>query len=221
MNIAIGSIWRDSMPYMRTALDQMERLARLLEARHDAPVFFWCENASTDTTASSLAGFEWPHLLRSAVDDCPYFPSKDLPERWRHLAWVGNHVLEAIPDSADVFLYVESDLEWDPEDMVRLIDATQHDPVVAAANLRPDGFLYDQWGTRNLSGGCFPVDAPKMWSEPFHVSSAAGCTAMRGHIARGTRFQPEDCYVGWCRDIREQGHPILLDPSIQVTHPRR
>lgn len=225
MKVAVGSMWRDSMSYIDTALAQYDEFARLLHGLGHDVSFVFVEGDSIDDTPIRLKEFADTHRVELVTrsDGCRYFPSADDPDRWRHLAWCSNGTLEHIPDDADVFVYVESDLLWNPADMLRLVSLTEQWPVVAAANVHPDGRWYDIWGTA-IDGENFtsnPPHHPRFTGDPIHVDSAAGCTAMRAAIARATRFQPEDCYRGWCRDIRSKGWDIVLNPSIRVVHPPR
>lgn len=230
MRLAVGSMFRDSGSYIRqTLFEQFDGLGQLLKDRGDEVVFLTVENDSTDDTAYQLKEFaacgHWPVHLIERSDGCPHHPSVDRGDRWRHLAWVANAALEELDEvEADQFLYVESDLAWDPRDLLRLVDESQH-VAVSACNVMADGRWYDTWGTRrdglwfyatppfhpdltmpeNVSGGLFRVD------------SACGATALPAEVARKTRFQPEDCYVGWCRQIREH-LDLYLDTEVKVVH---
>lgn len=226
MRVAIGSMFRDSGAYVqRTLFEQMHGLGDLLRQRGDEVVFVFVENDSTDDTFYWLNEFGGCGHDRAVLvqrhDDCPYFPSVDRVERWRHLAWVANATLEELDGlDADRFLYVESDLQWDPHDLLRLIDQADG-KAMTAQNVMAGGQHFDTWGTR-CNGVRF---AP---SHPYHpaytgammqVESSCGATALPAEIARECRFQPEDCYVGLNRQIREKGLELWLDPSIKVIHP--
>lgn len=215
-------MWRDSAGYVDDALHRFRQLADLLNIRGDRVEFVFAENSSKDHTADRLRLFgrtHRSHIIQRA-DNCPYWPSIDTPERWRHLAWVQNGVLENIGADADVFLYVESDLTWNPTDLVVLIDHTTEWPVAAAMNMRRDGRYYDIHGTRR-NGQRFTADHPyhqDFNGAPLTVDSVGGALAMRAAIARNTRI-PETGYVGWCHTIGELGYPIMLCPDVKVIHP--
>lgn len=225
MIVAAGSMWRNMAATAAAQLDRWYNLHRALETRGDSLVCLFVENDSTDDTWHHLHEFaacgHVPTILEQVSDGCPHWPSTDHPDRWRHLAWVANHtlsMLDAVPD-ADVFLYCESDLGWTVEDMVRLIDSVGERRAVAAANMTGDRW-YDSWGTRK-DGVFFTGPAPyhpAFTGEPMVVDSTCGAIALEVDIARRTRFQPEDCYVGWCREIGEIT-PVWLDPRIKVQHP--
>lgn len=223
--ICVGSMWRDSTAYIDRTLDQMARLAKEFDARGDQVRFVWAENASVDDTPARLKAFDAaPSMIVERVDGCPYWPSVDDRVRWRHLAWVANATLEQVDENDDVFLYVESDLAWEPATLVALVDHLATVDVVSPLNMRADGSYYDRWGSRGLDGRRFTPQPP------FHpdlvtpdglveVQSIAGCTAMVADVARMTRFDTDDCYVGWNRVMRLAGFRIWCDPTLQVVHP--
>lgn len=222
MKVAVGSMWRDSNKQGRIweQLVQYHHLALALRARGDSLTCLFVENDSTDDTAYQLREFgacgHVPTDLAYVHDDCPYWQSIDHPDRWRHLAWVANHTLDMLAeDDADRFIYVESDLRWEPATMLALLDHLDTVEVVSAVNLRPDGALFDTWGTLGLDG----IAPDLAGTSLIEVASAAGCTAMHADIGRTTRFQSEDCYRGWNRDMRDHGHTVWLDPTLTVTHP--
>lgn len=227
MNVVVASMFRDSQEYLWDYIGQIEGLRDLLEARGDRLRVVAIENDSTDETWANLD--LWGHgafcdlTLTKASDGCPYYPSLDLPDRWRHIAWVCNHALEHVDDRDDVLLYRESDLTATPETMLRLIDRLAEVDAISCPNLQGDRY-YDTWGSRK-DGVKFQREAPyhpalAEWAGGLiEMDSVASILAVKADIARKTRFQPEDGFVGWCRDIKAQGHKIWLDPSISVIHP--
>lgn len=223
MNVVVGSMFRDSVPYLDRAFDQYQRLAKELDAKGDHCRFLFVENDSADDTRQRLLDFDGDVEIIFRSDDCPYWPSVDVRERWRHLAWVANGVLENVLEEDDVVLYVESDLAWEPATMLRLLDHLNHVEVVSPLNMRADGTLYDRWGTRGMDGRRFTADPPHHLSLVgaeglVEIQSAAGCTAMLAEVARACRFSPDDCYVGLNRDIRLHGWNVWLDPTLEVVH---
>lgn len=230
VKVAIGSMWRDMGPLMRARIDQFYKLGAALKARGDDPVCIFVENDSKDITWSELYEFggcgHVNSILLRVSDECPYWPSVDHPDRWRHLAWVANHTMDEITDDIDVFLYVESDLMWSTSTMLGLIDqAVTEQAAVLACNRLANGQWYDIWGSRarGLRFGANPPHHPVLegWESGLvAVDSACGAIAMPGDVARQVRFQPEDCFVGLCRDIRAKGYGLFLDPSLEVIHPQ-
>lgn len=227
MKVMVGAMFRDSSKYLARTLHQYDLLAKEMDANGASVRFALVENDSIDDTRARLE--EWladkpdSHLvLRS--DDCPYFGSQDRPDRWRHLAWVANGVLEQVEPDDDAVVYCESDLAWETETILRLIEHLDAVDVVSPLNMREDGPYFDLWGSRGMDGRRFTMGAPHH-PDLAHadglvqVQSLAGCTAMVADVARMTRFAPEDCYVGWNRAMRLSGWSVWCDPSLKVVHP--
>lgn len=218
--IVVGSIWRDSAGYIDRSLAQFAALREALNRQGVECRFVFAENASTDDTFARLEAWRYPtDDLVAVADGCPYYPSVDIEARWRHIAWVCNHVMERVGE-CDQFIYVESDLRWDVDTMLTLLNYDVD--AVSPLNVKADGRYYDTWGSR-IGGVRFGHEPPFHPSLPADAlvpaDSIAGCTVMRGAIARQARFSPKDCYIGLCRDIRSKGYELWLDSSLQVTHP--
>jgi hypothetical protein len=45
------------------------------------------------------------------------------------------------------------------------------------------------------------------------------CVAIRGDLARKVNFPEYDVFIGWCRQVKEQGASIWLDCQLRVFHP--
>lgn len=228
MNVVVASMFRDSGAYLDRYWTQLNRLAHALFTRGDRLRWVAIENDSTDETPFMLD--EMTHNFVDAVmvrvhDDCPYWPSLDIQQRWQHIAWVCNHALDEVTDGDDALLYVESDLAWGVESMLTLLDDLATYDAVTAPNFHAErgGRYYDVWGSRGLDGTRFSGQAPYHPSLEgggiVELSSCASVLAVRADIARKTRFAPEDAFVGWCRDIRAQGWRIWMDLDAWVLHP--
>lgn len=229
MRVLVGSMFRDAESYIGRYRQQVDGLAKLLWDRGDDIRLVLVENDSIDNTPHEIhetAACGHINACHITVhDDCPYYPSVNHPHRWRHLAWVANHVLDEVSETDDRVLYVESDLAWDPHDMLRLIDRVDDQrPAWVAPNWHQTigGNWYDSWGTRGLDGRRWSMHPPHHsdWQpdEPFRVESMCGAIALSGDVARSVRFQPQDCFVGLCRDVRQRGHQVWCDPTCPVVH---
>jgi hypothetical protein len=212
-------------------VSQAAALRDALAARGDSLRGVWGEGDSNDRTATILAEKARKRALTFDLIDVshggPKFGSVNVEQRWRQISYCCNAVLDAIPQSADVVVYVESDLIWSAETMIALMDRLGPGiDVVAPMSMaygedRPR--FYDTWGHR--SGGVrFEPYAP------FHpaiaentlttLDSAGSCLVLKGHVAQTTRFTPPELgIVGWGDDINAQGYLFWLDPSTSVWHP--
>lgn len=227
MNVVLGSMFRDATGYLSTYFEQVEGLRTLLEDRGDRLRVVAVENDSRDDTHEVIDRWLFGHfadgVLIRAHDDCPYHPSVDIPERWRHHAWVANHVLEDLTDEDDVIVYVESDLIWDPVEMLALIDHTKDNKAWTASvfHRQRGARWYDSWGT-TLDGEPFHGMGPyhAAWGpETIRVDTCASVLACPVGLAQVTRFQPEDAFKGWCRDLYAHGTQVWLDTRLAVIHP--
>lgn len=190
----------------------------------------WGEGDSIDDTLVSLK-----HATRTypaKIVDCAHgggaYGSVVKAERFRQLAHVGNTIWAAIPADADVVVYVESDLIWQAETIMRLIDNVATgglDAVVPKIILRRAGWpahtFYDRWAYR-YRGQHFSHHRPYFQGykadQLTRIDSAGSCMAIRGELARKVNFPDDDVFVGLSRQIHEQGCSLWFDPALAVTH---
>jgi hypothetical protein len=230
MNVAVLSMFRDSADYLPKYLHQVNTLSELLHAKGDRLRVVAIENDSQDDTYRRLDRNlqHWPgSRLLKAHDDCPYYPSEDIPERWRHIAWVCNQLLDAVTENDDVVLYVESDLTWQPADMLELARlANLTGAVTAPSYFRvKGGRYYDTWGSRKNGirfsprfpyTDAWPQGDPKL----MKVDSCASVLAVRADIARETRFTVDDGFVGWSRSVAKRAiGGLQMHTGLAVIHP--
>lgn len=225
MNVVVGSMFRDAVPYLANYYWQCKQLRELLEERGHTVRFVAVENDSQDTTWDSLN--RWLHnecgTLVKAHDDCPYWPSVDHPDRWRHLAWVQNHILAELDDRDRVFAYLESDLKWEPAEIADLIcNVRDGEAWSVPIYLRErGGRYYDSWGSR-MAGAQLQQHPPyhPAWTptEPMVMDTVAAVIVVGAQVARQCRFAPEDGALGFCRDLKSLGVTIMLDPNLGAVH---
>lgn len=196
--IAIGSVFRDSVGYLDRYFSQLAGLRELLEAGGARLRPVLVEGDSRDWTFNELErrtkGWEGAAVVKREHGG-PKFGSVDNPTRWRQLAFACNGVLEALEPSDDALVYVESDLLWKPETMVRLLghlfstdvrvtlfseagiemSGTTFSAVGAVAPFcftaphgldGPRGFFYDTFGHVGADGGAFQTLPPHHPSAP-------------------------------------------------------
>lgn len=231
MNIVIASIFRDSASYIDRYVSQAAALRDALAARGDSLRGVWGEGDSNDRTATILAEKARKRALTFDLIDVshggPKFSSVNVEQRWRQISYCCNLVLHAIPDTADVVIYVESDLIWSAETMLHLIDTLGDgidvvSPMSMANGETPPRF-YDTYGHR-ASGINFEPFAPfhpgLTEGKLLRLDSAGSCLVLRGDVARLARFDPpQDGIVGFGKDIDKHGYELWLDPTQSVWHP--
>ena len=238
MNVIIASIFRDSSSYLPRYFNQVATLALELERRGDALSIVAAEGDSADDTEealrSSLRRFNSIFKMRrflKAEHGGQRYGSVDVDERWRNISFVCNALLAQIEEMPDhqVVLYVESDLIWDSETMLKLIDGLerQHtDAIVPLCIHQPTGLFYDTWGYR-ADAIRFTQHKPyhAMLAHDdgrtlYHIDSAGSCIAMTYDVAKLARFDPPELgIVGFGNDMRQRGFRMMLDPTVSVFHP--
>jgi len=237
MRVVLGSIFRNSTPYLDRYFAQVGALANELRERGDTLRPILAEGDSTDGTFEQLQ--ERTTALQAEGVACeliqvshggPEYGSVDKAERWRNISRVCNALLDLVQPDDDMLIYVESDLIWEPATMLQLLhNASLTGVGVAVPMCFLDGTrqFYDIWGHRRNSLNFQP-------HAPFHpdletwrgatllgMDSAGSCLVMLADVARRSRFDPADQgIVGWCASIRSLGQGIWLDPSVTVVHPR-
>jgi len=224
MNIVIGSIFRNSVGYLPRYFGQMDRLRVMLKRLDHELHLVLVEGDSIDDTYRALKHMSstYPTTLVKRDHGGPMWGSVDQPERWAALAWCCNAVLENVMLDAGAVIYVESDLIWDPETMLKVLSHLREVPAVATMCFTREGAFYDIWGHMKdgQNFGPFP---------PYHhglkqyglteIDSAGSCIGMRGEVARRARFGLSDCVRGLGRSIRENGYSLWIDPQLKVVHP--
>lgn len=226
MNITIISCFRNATHYIERYFDQMSALGTLLLKRGDHLKLILGYGDSVDGTGEMLyeeAIFAMDALLIEVSHHGPVFGSIEHPQRFRQLAFVGNRLLDHVPANADIVGIVESDLIWQPEVMMRLIDHIQDYVAVAPMVMDGQDSFYDVFAFR-ANGKRFSKQPPyhrcfDEYMRLYPLESAGSVLFMDAYLARKARFSDGEAIVGFCRDIRDAGGSIWLDPSLSVAHP--
>lgn len=228
--IYITSIMRNSTGYLPRYASQVGDLADALAYAGQRLTVFVAENDSTDGTLAWLE--EWARYSADRYTVVgwkldhggPAFGSVDDPVRWRNIARTWNKLYDRLAPylrDADRVIYVETDLIWSADTMLRLIEHTRFMPAVAPMSMQGSIF-YDTWGHR--AGGKNFQNEP-----PFHpalvdwrgglmqLDSAGSCMALRAEVARLCRLSEADAMIG--HDIYRHGFSLWLDPTLKVVHP--
>lgn len=242
-------MFRNSSSYIERYFAQARALADLLIECGDSLRLALVWGDSTDATESMLrdgirAGIESGHFH---PDSSPvershgkrHWGSVDDPERWKALTFVCDGVLAQIQPGDEALIYVESDLLWTAETMLRMrlhlyeVDAVA--PLCFTSQDRtatgPRGFFYDIWGHIGMDGAQFASAPPHHPSAPTFdetgeaplvpIRSAGSCVVVGGPVmdrirSGDTRFGETDCIRGYCRSL---GSQLWLDPGAEVRHP--
>jgi glycosyltransferase involved in cell wall biosynthesis len=225
LRIALGSIFRNSEHYVDRYAAQVEAL-RAAAPQHE----FRCvlaEGDSTDGTYEALkAHFNGSVFKREHGG--PVFGSVESVVRFRQMSWVQDGVLEKILPDDDVLIYVEADLIWQPETMIKLLEHLKKPGVdLVSPMCWYQNRNYDWWAFRGLDGvylGPYPPFHISLLQESpnglYPLSSSGSCIAMLGNVARNCRFDPpQQAIVGFSWNATSKGYKIWLDPKLRVHHP--
>jgi hypothetical protein len=236
MKVLIGSIVRNGMLYIPKYAEQIRNLKEAFLPYGEVDVII-TENDSTDFT---------PHLIKKHLEPMgitilryshggPNFSSlADEPLRWQNIAKTWNYMLDHIVENNvefDVFIYVESDLEWKPEALIKLIyDLNWVDSVSPFTLVGPDhpsplnrhpsaGFgFYDTYGMvkDGIHFQNYPPFHPSFKEdEMIEIQRSGCCTVMKGEVARKCRLSLRTAMPL----INEGGYSWWLDPTVKITHP--
>lgn len=231
MNVAVGSMFCNATPYLERYFAQVSALRDALRPQGHALRLIMAEGDSADDTWNALyeavreCGAIPAEIVKRAHGG-PMFGSVNIDRRWRQISYVCDGVLERVTPADDALLYVESDLIWQAETMIKLLGHLERVDAVAPMNFnRRTGAFYDTWGYRK--NGLYFSPNP-----PYHpdlavnehgltpITSAGSCIAVKGSAAMAARFRPPElAIVGWCYELKLHGHPLWLDPSLKVEHP--
>lgn len=228
MNVALGSIFRNSAAYLPRYFDQVAALRDpLFKAGHSLRLIL-VEGDSTDGTGIELTrrSVSFPTTFEIRNHGGPVFGSVDDAQRWRQISFVCDGVLEQVGEQDDALIYVESDLIWNAETMLALLEHLKEVDAVAPMcfwkQVEPIRWFYDTWGFRK-DGARFKPDPPyhpALDGQMTEIDSAGSCIVMRGAVARQCRFVPSELgIVGFCADLRAKGFKLHLDPAYAVYHP--
>lgn len=230
MNVTLCSAFRNSCGYLDRYLSRATDLYLSLSERGDRLHCVWGEGDSTDETLERLT---WAYTYARwaiTIVDCTHggadYPSIVIEERWKQLAHVGRCIWAAIPTDADAVVYVESDIVWQAQTLVTLIDRLTDYPAVSPMIMLerkgwPVGSFYDTFVFRK-DGKHFghhpPYHPCYRPDQPFMVDSAGSVMALRGDVARGLQFDEQTIFTDLCQQIYANGGSVHVDPRCRVTH---
>jgi hypothetical protein len=154
MRVGVCSIFRNSGGYLERYFDQINSFRE----HYDVTLFLAEGDSSDDTLARAREMCSTEDTLLYLPHGGPLFTSVDNPQRWEQIAQVIRPVLdEAIRAKPDILVWVESDLIWDTDVMVKLVKSTNHVRSVAPmVFIEGTSQFYDVWGYRMAGKGFLP-----------------------------------------------------------------
>lgn len=228
MNVTILSIFRNAVIYLERYFEQMDGLQASLHERGDTLHLLLGYGDSIDGTGAALwdeCSNRFSAHLVDVSHGGPHYGSIEHPDRFRLLAQVGNQLLGCIPPNADVVGIVESDLIWQAETILQLLEDLEHVDAVApmVMDAIPADSFYDVFAFRR-NGARFTKTPPfhpdlQPGSDLLEIDSAGSVLFLDADLARKARFTYDSAIVGFCKGIREQGASICVNTQTAVQHP--
>lgn len=228
MNIVIGSAWRSSEHNVSRYLDQVFALQALLEPYDHNVRVIGVEGDSVDGTLQALQRGAEKRLIDLQVkkfdQHTPHWGSTTDPRRMKALSEIANTIFDMVDEDDDIFVYVESDLIWEPEPIATLIQMVEEKAegydIIAPLVFAGEHF-YDVWAFRKNGEqfGPFPPYHSKLREGLTEVDSVGSCMVMHTEVAYVTRIKDDNAFVGWCKEARAQGYRIAAHSNLRVNHP--
>lgn len=233
MEIVIVSAFRNAAYYIERYVEQMVDLERILHRDGHQLHLVLGHGDSVDGTETILHDELTCRLSVTLLDVSHgghHYGSVVHTQRFKQLAFVGNHLWSAIPATADVVGMVESDLIWKAEDLYNLslhLNLSNLPVIIAPMVMHTDGRFYDTWAYR-LHGVHFrneqpfhPALTPSAVSSRryYEMDSVGSVFFTKAELARKLTWPEKDVVVGLCRQAKELGARIILDSFTEVYHP--
>jgi len=184
------------------------------------------EGDSRDDTRIQLIGCAERDVLSFELvtrnHGCKEWGSVESAERMEKLSYVLNGMMEAIHQEDEVLIYVESDLVWEPDTFVRLIDQLKVGVDVIAPLIFAGDHFYDVWAFRKNGarfGPFSPYHSELNHNELTMVDSVGSCLVMRAEVARHCRSIDGEALVGFCRDVWAKHYSVYCDARERIHHP--
>lgn len=241
MNWCLVSAFRNASDYIERYCTQMDALQDSLHKRGDTLTLVLGYGDSKDKTAVNLFEeldsnlFRYDNVVALDVTHGGHFYGSIVnKERFKDLAFVFNKLWDNIPESADYVGIIESDLLWQPDSIVGLVEGLEDDVVAAIAPKvlhATNPGLYEGDGPFWYDTLAFVKDGKRFKNKPpYHlglleqdglveVDSAGSVLLMKSETARQVGFTEEEVVMGMCQQIREQFGKIWLDTRLTVYHP--
>jgi len=231
MKVVITSAMRDATSYLPRYITQVQVLKDALASQGAALRVLIAEGDSKDETWDWLQDWQESILpdnflqVQRIKHGGRAYGSIDKPQRWKQIAWVYNCLYEYLWDADDnAVIYVEADLIWTSNTMLKLLAHLKHPLVDAVAPMcfHTSGTFYDIYGYRK-NGEYFTHNSPYHPALRNHdgsliqVDTVGSCQVMLMEVAQKCKFSEDTVLLG--HSIYEQGFRLWLDPKLKVLHP--
>lgn len=234
--VCICSIFRDSISRNNNELQRyFERLEGLDYKKEDL-FFSFVEGDSKDNTLQALQAWSMSFNEQNCIIDkldsnLPHYGSVVNAERFKILTEVANRTLDNAIDKWDDiewFLWLESDLIFEPNLINKLIESADNlntkfiAPMIFNWSSKEwfyDTYAFIEYETKEQFFNGYPYH-PSFKNQPLKMHSVGSTMLIHSDIIKaGARWHDERAIIDLCNDARNAGFDIWTDPSIIVYHP--
>ena len=229
MNVCLLSMFSSSTGYLDRYFYQVSLLRNVLQARGDRLRLILCEGDSVDQTWPQLKAqvrrYRLKHKLLRHHHGNTVYGSQEIPQRFAQLSRIWNEMLEHVTDGVDVVIIVESDLIWEAQTLLQLVEHAQAvGGIVAPMVFEGDDWFHDCWahrrnGVRFTNEPPYHKDLASLPNGLLRMDSVGSCLAMPGEIARTCSTTESEELVGFCNQARAIGYGVWCDPRLRIQHP--
>lgn len=238
-SVCVLTPFRNARKYLPLYFEQMSALKSALEIEGMSLRIVAAEGDSVDGTRERLVEMACEYNIPLSVVDTTHghmrWASVEDPVRMRVMSDVMNAALEQVRDTDDIVVWIMSDLQWEAEDIIGLINDLLESngefsvlsPLVFSDSREDKKTFYDTWAFRHR-GVRFRPQFP--YHDDFYelicddsllaveVDSAGSCLVMRGITARSCRAADQEA-VSFCQDVRSAaGCKVGMSTSWMIYH---
>lgn len=238
--IAVCSLFRDSMVWHGRQINQVQRFFEQMGAQGLALDFFLVEGNSKDNTLEALnlykdsAAFGGHNItiLNCEVEGSEVVSLED-ETRFKNLSKCGNLALNTAKFNKDIkyILWVESDIIIKDENLLRVLindleyckyhGSGEFLGVAPIPTYENKNELYDTFVFKGPNGESFgPSMAPFEKGEPLELGAFGTCALMDADILRKYNLDFGDrCMMELCVKARNNKLRLLANSNLRVYHP--
>lgn len=232
--VCILTPFRNARRYLPLYFSQMASLQSLLNSSGYRMRIVAAEGDSLDGTRERIVELAHEHNIDLTLVDTTHglmrWASVEDPIRLRAMSDVMNKALGEVRESDDIVVWIMSDLKWESQDILDLVQTAEHDEtgtqdIYAPMVLTESGHFYDTWAfrwngkrfnpsmTNPFATYQFEEEKVGLWE----IDSAGTCLVMKAETALECRAYQEEA-VSFCLDAKLKRHRVWLDIGVKVYH---
>lgn len=230
--VCVLTPFRNARRYLPLYFRQLTSLRDLLSQNNYYLRLVAAEGDSLDGTHDRIIELANEHNIPLTMVDTTHghmkWGSVEDPVRMRVMSEVMNKALDEVKESDDIVVWIMSDLEWEAETILGLINDLIadsetpynigiHAPFVYADKNR--NYFWDTWAYRAGEKRFSNTKPFHSWLEEgsFFLDSAGTCLVMLAEVARKAKASDNEA-VSFCREVDRLGYRILFNGNREVFH---